>query len=89
MVSERLNADQSQATLTRAKELANAGELEKATSAARAYLNGNPRDSHAWQFLAKVHQSLQRSEEAISCAEQATLVAPDRPDCLLDYGLYL
>jgi tetratricopeptide (TPR) repeat protein len=89
MVSERFIANHSRATLARAKELAGAGELEKAASAARAYLDRNPRDSHAWRFLANVHQSSQRFEEAISCAEQAALVAPDRPELLLEYGLHL
>ena len=89
MVSEGFNTSHSQVTLSRAKELAGAGELQKAASAARAYLDANPRDSHAWQFLAKLHQSSQRFEEAISCAEQAALVAPDRPECLLEYGLHL
>ena len=55
----------------------------------RAYLDGNPRDSQAWRFLANVHKASQRHEEAISCAEQAALSAPDRPEFLLEYGLYL
>jgi tetratricopeptide (TPR) repeat protein len=89
MISERLNADPRHATLMQARELASAGELDRAASAAYAYLESNPKDSHAWRFLANLHQSAQRSEEAIACAEQAALLAPDRPELLMEYGFYL
>ena len=89
MVSVPFKDSHSQAILTRAKELASAGELQKAASTARAYLEENPTDSDAWRFLAKLHQSSRHFEEAISCAEQAALCAPDRPEFLLDYGLHL
>lgn len=89
MASERFNANPSQVTLARARQFAAAGDLERAASTARAYLDGNPRDAHAWRLLANIHQSSQRIEEAISCAEQAALLAPDRPEFLLEYGLHL
>src|ERR1700683_1495572 len=88
MASGRLDSGQPH-NLALAKELARRGQVEEAENVARAHLDGNPRDSHGWQFLGRLMQSARRFEEALSCAGRAVEVAPDSPELLLDYGLRL
>ena len=74
-------------TLIRARSLADRGEIEKALSLCRSYLEKDMPCAEVYYLMGLIHESCDRDTEAEECYRKSLYLDPDHLETLIHAGL--